>query len=838
MTRADAVLRWGGAGVIVWSALLRAWCAASRVPWWDTDPTQAWLPENTLTPGERLVLDALVLLAASAVVLGESLAGRRVAWKTGLLLAGGALVAGLHGWILTPLVAVGAALPVTRGDGASLSLGASWTASLAGAWALAQAGRDPRLRRWAVISLLGAASVWAARGVHQVLVEHPRMVRHFESSPEAVLASRGWAPGTATAALFERRLRQPEAIGWFGLANVYGSVMAACLAGWTAIAISGVRAARARAISSGEGGLLVLMAIASLTGLALSGSKGAIVAGAIGVALVLLTPRVLAFASRRVGRAPSQLGAALALVLLGAVMLGLTVRGMLGERLGELSLLFRWQYAVAAVRITLEHVPWGVGPAGFKDAYLFAKVPLNPEEVESPHMVLLDWTATLGIGGVCWAIVLLGWAIGAGRGLASSVEPARGVPESERRAPVHAAQRLWIPGLAAVATAVVVGWGPGGAEMALVLSVGTLAAWYAMGAGIGVCAWRDPGHTLTDSPRSLSPAPMDPSALGASAAALVLLVHGLIEVTLVQAPSAPWALALIALGAAACHGATAHAARADASPPAPRQRAQGAAIAAGLCAALALACAGSGVRQIQGQALLASASRDAADLGEVTRALSAALQPDSPRMSSEQWNALLEHAQASAARSILSLEAASRRSGRPEPLTMAAGIEIAMARSVWLAAQEFLVAHSNESAHRWFARAIDRLDRLARRTPRSSAAWGRLGGACDAGVNWATSDPIALARRGAEAWERAAELDPWSVVAPLRAARLWDVAREPAQAARAARLALANNIWLRLDPIKALTDRDRAFLEGLVARDASDSVSGAADPARPAVPKP
>jgi hypothetical protein len=64
----------------------------------------------------------------------------------------------------------------------------------------------------------------------------------------------------------------------------------------------------------------------------------------------------------------------------------------------------------AAVRVFGQSPGLGVGPDGFRDAYAFSKNPLNPEEISSPHSMLLDWGAGLGVIGLiagAWVVWML-----------------------------------------------------------------------------------------------------------------------------------------------------------------------------------------------------------------------------------------------------------------------------------------------------------------------------------------------------------------------------------------------------------------------------------------------
>src|SRR5262249_46234727 len=112
---------------------------------------------------------------------------------------------------------------------------------------------------------------------------------------------------------------------------------------------------------------------------------------------------------------------ALPILLIAAALSALVLRGLVGERSGELSLLFRWFYISTAARIIAVHPVLGVGPAGFQDAYQLLKPAISPEEVTSPHSVLFDFTSTLGLFGVAFALLFLLWSARAGVTLLSGM---------------------------------------------------------------------------------------------------------------------------------------------------------------------------------------------------------------------------------------------------------------------------------------------------------------------------------------------------------------------------------------------------------------------------------
>ena len=197
------------------------------------------------------------------------------------------------------------------------------------------------------------------------------------------------------------------------------------------------------------------------------------------------------------------------------------LRGAFGERISELSLLFRWHYLVGAARVIADH-PWlGCGPAWFKDAYMLVKVPINPEEVESPHSLLFDWAATLGVFGLAWAALWLAWLW---RGIAHGARAAD--PEATRQATqtsFHARALLALVPYCAFIICCATEWYALGLDLVLLLLVAVSAWWFAA----RVVSVLDPRtHTL--------------ALVGASAA---LAAHAMIEVTPVNAGSAAWFMA-------------------------------------------------------------------------------------------------------------------------------------------------------------------------------------------------------------------------------------------------------------------------------------------------------
>jgi hypothetical protein len=421
------VALWGGWLMALGCILVRVQAALVPFPYWDADPSTMVSPILGLTPATSVLVDVVMMLGAGVALMGHGASGgaiSRIHIVSGVLIAVGATGVALHAWVVPGEMIE------------SIRIGATWTgAMIAGLAALVVCGGEggERVRRLTFALGTGVVMMLAAKGVLQVFIEHPMTVQQFRANREAFLAAQGWAPDSAAARGFERRLNQPEATGWFGMANVYASFAAASFTALLGLAIAAWRQARVRRVlPDGWPGLLTFGAIGAAAAVGLAGGKGGFGAAAVGAAVLLLASLGVLSGRRTEARGTasgedqrrgdaddrrSWLGGALAVILVSAALAAVAVRGMLGERLGELSLLFRWFYLQGATRIFAENPLLGVGPAGFKDAYLLAKPPLSPEEVTSPHSILFDWAATLGLFGLAWCAVWLIWVWMAGTAL-------------------------------------------------------------------------------------------------------------------------------------------------------------------------------------------------------------------------------------------------------------------------------------------------------------------------------------------------------------------------------------------------------------------------------------
>jgi tetratricopeptide (TPR) repeat protein len=408
----------GFAGILV-AASLRTLVAIQPQTLFDIDPARGEPAMLAIGPVGSGILD-IVLLASSVVALvGELLAGNGLARIPVVLAAIGAFAAAIH--------AVGNSVNAFRGG--------TWIAAAFAFAALAHLVRERRLRVAALAVLTALSVPLAVRGAVQVTHEHGETVRMYDEQRERFLAERGWDPDSSAARTYERRLRQPEATGWFGLSNPFSSVMGVGVVGLGALAVLGLRRGAvgpALAVGAGAMGCGALLFV--------NGGKGAIAATGLAVAVAALLLR---------GKLRPR--GALVIGLSALAVLLVVVRGLIGPSLGELSVLFRSFYLETAARMFAAHPLFGIGADAVQGEFMRLKPAICPEDVTSIHSIFVDWLVTLGVFGAGWALAIA-WAM---RGEVVVDDPggARGPagPAPEASASVLA---LRIGGLVAVAALV------------------------------------------------------------------------------------------------------------------------------------------------------------------------------------------------------------------------------------------------------------------------------------------------------------------------------------------------------------------------------------------------
>lgn len=521
------------AAIIVAVLVFKATSTLDPFPGWSGDPTLVAAPILAITPTFSIVADLVLSLAATVAI---AIAAPRLLRGTRHTPIAGAVLL---------LLILATTLPHLRtahhDPQLALTLSAWLSALLAGLAAFAL-HTFPRARAILAAGVVALIAALVARALVQFFIEQPATYATFKATKSAFLAAQGWPEGSPNALAYERRVSQREASAWFGMANVlasYGAAFAACFATWTIAALARPGAsARARVT-------LIACTLASVALVLMAGSKG----GYAALLLGLLLASIAAWrssrttdASSRTHRAALLLGPSLVLLALAAILL----RGVLGERLSELSLLFRWHYLLGASRTFLESPLVGVSPTGFKDAYLRLKPPTSPEDVSSPHSVFFDLITGLGVVGIFWSLLAMAAAARAGRFLVAPTPPpdphaphsphARHAPRANRqRDPLAATAGARPVFLALALGTIAAAWSESAAvtpEAALVRIISILGGMSVAGLAL---------RTHERAPRLF--------AMGLAAAALTILVHAQIELTWAILTSAPLFATILGLGA-------------------------------------------------------------------------------------------------------------------------------------------------------------------------------------------------------------------------------------------------------------------------------------------------
>lgn len=372
-------LRIAGLTGMLTIAVVRSMVLVAPAVWFDVDPARDQMPLLALGASGSNALDIALFLSAVLALVGEVRAGRGVRVSFVLLAL-----------LPVPVAIVHADTGVVAENGFRSG---TWIAAMLAFVALSHLVRDRALRALVLAVLVALTGLLAVRGGVQVLIEHPATVAYFEETKDQFFAMRGWLPDSSAALAYERRLRQPEATGWFGLSNPFSTMMGA-----GAVAFAALTLLTRRVQQSGNTLLLGLAACACAALLLVNGGKGAIAA-------TLLAAVVVLIAVRR-GRAPSP---RLALLCAACALAAVGARWLVGTRVGELSLLFRGYYIEGGLRI-LTDLDWflfGCGAGRLQEFFNAAKPANCPEDVQSLHSIFFDWLVAFGLSGFAWVALII-----------------------------------------------------------------------------------------------------------------------------------------------------------------------------------------------------------------------------------------------------------------------------------------------------------------------------------------------------------------------------------------------------------------------------------------------
>ncbi|WP_200761114.1 O-antigen ligase family protein [Poriferisphaera corsica] len=285
-------------------------------------------------------------------------------------------------------------------------LASSWIAALTTALATLYLAQFQQVQKIIIAAFAALLIPYLLDSIWYLFVEQPLTVRTFIENEQAELLARGWEAGSTQHQLFLRRMQSPDALGSFGLSNVFGSILV------TIILITTTLTLHALAQSNRKLARIIPLAIITLAGLFTlyyTHSKGAL--GVLPLGFLLLIAFFIT--SKKPFKSSKYLLTCLALAIVLFPFLLVIARGLLGApetHEGERSLLFRYQYWLGSWNIytdSITNILLGTGPDNFRFQYLIHKLPANPEDVISAHSIFIDYIATLGLAGILLTIAAL-----------------------------------------------------------------------------------------------------------------------------------------------------------------------------------------------------------------------------------------------------------------------------------------------------------------------------------------------------------------------------------------------------------------------------------------------
>jgi len=267
--------------------------------------------------------------------------------------------------------------------------------------------------------------------------DNEHLIEFYEQDPDAALAQQRIDPNSLEHFQFEHRLYSKDVSGFFTTSNSAGSF--ALLAFFAAVVLL---VGRFKNINSDSLGFawLIMRGIAVgivIFGLVITKSKGAIIASVIAAIMfvIYLCPG-------------NRLRAYKKAILIGCLLLGIAggwivvQYGLTHGRLpGGNSMLVRWQYWDASVKMYADHLFTGVGPGNFSHFYPHYKPASASESVADPHNFLLSILTQygpIGLIGFLAMICIPLWTVLSGRPANRSLEAHPSEPAFKKTAIVLA----------------------------------------------------------------------------------------------------------------------------------------------------------------------------------------------------------------------------------------------------------------------------------------------------------------------------------------------------------------------------------------------------------------
>lgn len=256
-----------------------------------------------------------------------------------------------------------------------------------------------------IIAALGVLTAFEC--FDQYFVSNQVTIEQYEQNQVELIEPLGIEPGTFQHFLFEHRIYSRGVRGFFTTRNSAGSFLLMAFAVITALCINKLRDIKLK--SSDRNYVLGCCAVAVivLAALALTKSKGAFVGlfcAGFAFLLYLRFNKWLSIHRKTV--------VILCLLFFVAGCSGIAWYGLNHGRLpGGSSMLVRWQYWYASVRMYTDHLLTGVGPGNFADVYMCYKPAEALESVADPHNLFLSVLTQYGPLGLVALVILIFWPI-------------------------------------------------------------------------------------------------------------------------------------------------------------------------------------------------------------------------------------------------------------------------------------------------------------------------------------------------------------------------------------------------------------------------------------------
>jgi O-antigen ligase len=212
------------------------------------------------------------------------------------------------------------------------------------------------------------------------------MLAQYQNDPSVILEKLRIPPGSFQQMLFEHSLNSKDVRGFFTTGNSAGSF--ALLTSFAAIALF-LQNLKTKGPAPKKRLKIIIHAIITITiisGLLITRSKGSIAAVIIALAILIAC---ITFGKWIAHRKKEILLASLLLVTIGGYSV-VSYRLKHGCLPGGNSMLVRWQYWHASVKMYADHPLTGVGPGNFVSLYPRYKQPSAIETVADPHNFLLN----------------------------------------------------------------------------------------------------------------------------------------------------------------------------------------------------------------------------------------------------------------------------------------------------------------------------------------------------------------------------------------------------------------------------------------------------------------